>query len=181
MTIRFLIAACFLLVFAHTQAHAQNNEKLTPDTIQAFLDESSLITHPETGKSKEDIQDFLKKHISSRADFVTNIVYDIEGYPPQTRKIELGRPGFIKNVTDSVGKFQDYSSYAKLIEHDITNGGRKADIVVITSEKGMMQMQDQMVPFDGKTRCSQIIRWKTPHGIVVESASCETILSISEN
>ena len=176
MGIRILIATCLVLLSA--QAYAASTERLTPSSIQNFLNESSRMTNPESGYSKKEIREFLDNHIASRADFITNIIYDIEGYPPQMRKMELSKKAFIQNVTDSVGKMQDYSSFSKLIQHDITGAGRKADIVVVTGEKGFMPVEGTMVPFDGKTRCSQILSWKTPHGIVIESANCETILTI---
>lgn len=179
MIIRTLIITSLLLIFTPPCAHAE--ERLTPHSIQAFLDESSTITHPETGGDSSEIKEFLEKHISPRADFITNIVYDIEGYPPQMREMKMDKAGFIKNVTQSANKLQDYTSFSKLVQHDITGAGRKADIIVVTSETGYMDIKGAMIPFDGKTRCAQIISWKTPHGIVIESANCETILTIRED
>ena len=175
---RFIIILCGLFfAFSFTgTANAQN--KLTPENIQAFLNESSAMTHPETGANAEGITNYLEDHIDRRAAFISHIIYDIDGFPPQERKFELDRKAFIQNITDGIGKIKDYSSFAKLISHDINNVGRSAEIVVVTSEKGLMPMQDQMVPFDGKTRCSQVLGWERK--IVVKSANCETILTISQ-
>ncbi len=174
----FILAGLLLLPGL---AFANSPNKLTPENIQAFLDESSRVTHPETGYDVDGIKSFLKDHLSSRSDFITHIIYDIEGFPPQERKFELNRASFIKNITDGVGKIKDYTSFAKLVEHDITNAGRKAEVVVVTSEKGLMPMQGEMVPFDGKSRCSQILSWERRVGVVVNSANCETILTIEND
>lgn len=172
----FLFAACAASLLTVTSP--ARADSMTEDSIRAFLDETTRLTHADNGMNDEEITAYLEKHIGDTGRFNSQILYDIPGYPPQTRQVSLDKKDFIKNVVEGRKTMQGYTSSVTLKKADIT--GSNAAIETTTRESGIAPVDGQgTAPFEGISTCNQTLQ-QNGGAIVITSAACETIITFKE-
>ena len=165
-----LATACLFLI--PVNAHAAD---MTEDSIRAFLEETTRLTHANNGMSDDDIVAFLNTHIADNGRFKSKLLYSINGQTAEPRDVMLDKEGFINNVMQGRNTMQNYTSSVLLKKADIH--GNSAAILTTTEESGLAPMEGNvMVPFTGISNCQQSLREKGGK-IVLAAASCETVIT----
>lgn len=168
-------ATAALVLTPSTSAQAQS---LSEASIQAFLNETTRLTHLDNGMNDEQITAYLEAHIGSKGKFESKIMYDIPSYPPQMRQISLNKKDFIKNVIEGRKTMQNYTSSVTL--KTATINGNAATIQTTTRESGIAPVEGQgTAPFEGISNCNQTLI-QDGGNIILTSASCETIITFKE-
>lgn len=177
MTCRTLLSlGCAALTALPAAAHA---EGMTEKAIQAFLDESTALTHQDTGLSDSDVTAYLQNHLSASGHYVSDVTFSIPGYPPQTKKMTLDKKGFIDNVIQGRQAMQNYTSSVDLTSADIDKDS--AEIKTVTTESGHAPMPDgTYVPFDGRSECAQTLELGENDTVILTAAACQTTVTYKE-
>jgi hypothetical protein len=172
---QFLVLGCAALALTFTAAPVRA-ETMTEESIKAFLDETTRLTHADSGMSDKDVEEFLDDHIAGNGTFSATIMYDVPGEPTQMRQASLNKTDYIKNVVEGRKLMQNYTSTVSLEKADIM--GNRANIKTNTRESGVAPQADgKMAPFEGQSSCNQILR-QNKDDIVIASAACETIITV---
>lgn len=176
MTYRILLSlSCAALtgLSGTTAAHAGG---LTKQTIQEFLDQTTALTHEDTGMSDEAVTDFLNTHLSPSGAYASNVTFSFPGFPPQTKALSLNKETFIDNVLQGRQAMRNYSSSVSLTDTKIKK--TTADIQTVTIESGYAPMPDgSYAAFEGKSTCDQTLELESNDTIILVSALCETTLT----
>ncbi len=154
-------------------------EALSEARIKAFFDESIALMQAGNTATDEQVEKFFDDHVARKAMFKSTIMYDIPGYPPQMRNVALNKTDYIKNILDGRRTMKDFSSSVTLKKADIK--GDTATVKTDGTESGSAPMEgaENLVPFEGRSSCNQII--KDDGGtVVLVSAACETIITFKE-
>ena len=173
----FAAASVAILLFL-SPAHAQ--PPLTKDSIQSFLNETTSLTHADSGKSDDDVRSFLAFHLSEDGRYESSILYEIPGYPPTPKIIKLNKTEFIDNVVSGRAQMKNYDSSVTLHAHTISADGKSADIETITKESGQMPIAPETyMDFQGTTVCRQSLNTQDKE-IILTSADCEAQIAFTE-
>ena len=172
---QLLIGTCCAVFFTGT---AQAAEKLTKQSIEAFIEQTTKLTHADSGLSDEEAQDFLNQHLDDSGIYKSVITYDIPGFPPTPQELSLTKQDFIDNVITGRDSMEKYDSSVKVTKTEITKDGQYAIIMTKTSEKGITPVSpEEKLPFDGVSLCKQHLKIGEEDRIILVSAECETQMS----
>jgi hypothetical protein len=176
-----------MLVVPQTTYGANKHKKLTDDNVTAFIKETTRIT--KTGVdgawSPGKIVSYLEKHIYNDAQFKTIIRYQIPGHPPQESAISLDKQGFIENIRKGAEAIDDYDTDTNILSIRLSRDKKRATVQTKSTEKATLPVPDesgrtQMVPLDGTTLCTQILRLSKKGIIQMDHAACATDVQFKE-
>lgn len=173
----FLVLTLAIFCFSFHPAYAG---ELTRDSIENFINEFSSLTDQNNGMSDEDVNSFLEKHLASNGKYQGNIIYDIPGYPPQTKQADMNKSDFIATALQGRNTIKDHSARVRINHIKIESGDQRATIRTRTDETGLMPVLDETpVPFKGLSTCTQTITLHADN-IMLDSAQCQTVITFIE-
>jgi hypothetical protein len=171
-----LAAAAILFVSAPAMAE----DRLTVDTIQTFLNDTTALTHQDSALTDADVTAYLDLHLSNNGTYASSVLYEVPGNPATPKDFTLNKQQFIDNVVSGRKQMKNYESSVKLYTHTIAGDGKSADIETITNERGEMPINpEETMPFEGTTVCKQALKMEG-QTIVLTRADCEARIGFIE-
>lgn len=168
------LAVGALIVSMVAPAHAQ----MSDGKIRAFIDETTLISNPDNGKSESAVRRYLEQHLADDGVYKGTVTYNIPGYPAQSKQMEVNKNDYIQNVLSGREAIEDYQSSVDVHTANIDRSGKKATVSITTDETGRMMMEDAMVGFEGASTCVQELAMEG-NTIVIATATCDSTVNIS--
>lgn len=171
--------AGILLAATIGTAQAQDISELTDENIRSFIEQTTSITSgKETDMDDEQIASFLDEHLHPDAKFKSTMRYAIPGFDVQEKTMNVDKDDFIASIDESGRAMDNYESQIEISDIKISNDGKKATLKTRTLESGMMPVSDNIeqenVPVEGMSTCTQVIVLTKNNVIQMYSATCVT-------
>lgn len=176
-----ILLPCAVLAFGVTiaPAHAQAVRKLTKDNIHEFIEKTSAITSgKEQEMTDEEIAIYLDEHLHPDSRFKSIMRYAVPGFEVQEKTMSVSKKEFIEGIQQAGGAMEGYQSQIEISDINISRDGRKATLKTRTLESGEMPVRDEIeqeeVPVEGISTCTQILMLSKNDIIQMYNASCVT-------
>lgn len=156
---------------------------LTEENIVGFLQDMRHRSMGENGDfGPDETIAWLERHMNPGGRFVSNLRYEIPGYPTQDTEMTLGRDDFIAGVVEGRSVIRDYSTLIKIEEMKISGSGQSATVRTTGTEKGLMPWpnekgEQEYVPVEGHSDCQQKIAVSLNNYIQLSEADCKTVIT----
>ncbi len=160
-------------------ARAQEITRLTEDNIRVFIEKTSTITSGrESDMTSAEIDLYLEDHIHPDARFKSTMRYNIPGFDIQQTTMSIDKGDFIEDVHKAGETVSGYESQIEITDIKISSDGTKATLKTRTMESGKMPVADhieqQDVPIEGMSTCTQILALSKENIIQMVNATCVT-------
>ncbi len=181
------LICAFLLGNGSPFAYAAGKIKvLSEDNITEFIEKTAALTSGQTLEmSLSDIIAYFEDHLDEDSRFKSTMQFNVPGYPAQKTALSLDKEEFIENVQKGAQSVESYENNVTIKKIRISKDKTKATVETVGVEQGMMEIADesgqsQIVPIEGTSTCSQIIKLSDEGVIQMYNAKCDTNVSFKE-
>ncbi|MBX2834233.1 MAG: hypothetical protein KTR28_04585 [Micavibrio sp.] len=167
-------------------AYADNVSSLNDKNVSEFVTNSSRFT---SGNDKtispDKLHNYLSKHLTEDAKFVTTVAFKIPNMPEQTQTIILDKNKLIDLSAQGASSIEGYNSRIDVQSVDISFWKKKAFVSTTNHETGFMAVptkngeKGETVPIESISKCTQIIVLNDKT-IQLQNAVCDTKLTFKE-
>lgn len=182
MFVALMLSITFL---SRTEETARVHE-LTEGAVAAFVKEATAISSGQkVDFDSYEITTYFMEHIADGSQFKTVLRTSSPNAPSDERTVDMDKMTFISNVLQGQKIMQRHEAAVTVEYVKIEEGGKTAQVVITSRERGMMPVPDMtgeevLMPVEGVSYCEQTMGISSKHKIQMTGASCTTDLVISE-
>lgn len=185
--ILFSIIFTFLMGNGSDFAYAAGKiKRLSEDNITEFIEKTADLTSGQNAEmSLSEVVAYFENHLDEDSHFKSTMQFNVPGYPAQKTSMSLDKKEFIANVQKGAQTVEGYENTITIKNIRISKDKTKATVETVGLEQGMMEVADetgqsQIVPIEGTSKCSQIIKLSDEGVIQMYNAKCDTTVSFKE-
>lgn len=177
----FIFYSAFLcILLTSVSSYADHSaKKLNAENIEKFV--MDMSEKAKKAKGGEDHSGFFNTHLHPAAFFLSEVKYNIPGFPSQQNELSMSKQQYIESASNKQSIVSDFEADVSVSNIKISRNKRNATLVVTTNENAYITVPNgrgsETVPVSGSSSCKQIIRINDDDILQVYSAKCTTDMS----